>query len=195
MDRLGVWILQTRYRYFCALALRVLGQRASPHDAQDAVSEFFPKRFFRVIAGYDPAKTTNLRAYLITAFINHCHDFRDRFIGQRGEREQGMVHADPDTGEEFEIELIDESPQSRPEEVALAQERTQILYDCIKKLPPRERELVCRHHLFGDRVEGVARALGMTGVNGRVTLHRALRDLRQCLRAFGIFPTAQEAPQ
>jgi RNA polymerase sigma-70 factor, ECF subfamily len=75
-------------------------------------------------------------------------------------------------------------PRAWPEQDLLAAETLEQIRAAIAALPPRQQEVIVLRDVEGWSPEEVAEALGVSGGNQRVLLHRARSKVRAALEAY-----------
>jgi RNA polymerase sigma-70 factor, ECF subfamily len=71
-----------------------------------------------------------------------------------------------------------------PEERLLARETLELVDAAIKRLPPRQQEVIVLRDVEGWSPEEVCHALDLTAANQRVLLHRARSRVRESLESY-----------
>ena len=80
----------------------------------------------------------------------------------------------------FDETLLQHAPQADAEEHGDA-ERHAALDDCLPKLPDRQRDVITRRYLRGERVDAIGEAMGLPGNAVSQILWRARQNLLECI--------------
>ncbi len=145
------------------LVRRILAGAGNEPDVEECASDVFYAAWQRV-AQYDPERAPLRTWLLILAKYTAL------------ERRRGLLkHPDPMVDEEL---LSLEAP---PEVALVKAEERQELQGALAQLAPIDRELVYRRYFLHERVEQVARALGLTRQAADNRLWRARKVLREIL--------------
>lgn len=148
----------------------------SIQDAEDLAQGFLAERYSAVVQAFLKKDPEPFGKWLYTCFLN-CFRNHFRALGRQVPTlpllEIDAEPAAPDT----------ETPVASRNGV-LSDEEHRALNEALEKLSPEQRKLL----LFQADDPGlpntvIARELGMTAVNGRVTAHRARARLRKLLAA------------
>ncbi len=142
--------------------LRSLGDR---QIAENLLQETFLRVFFHR-EEYRP--TAAFRTWLFTIARNLLIDHL---------RQRGRI---PEEGGEEQIEALAD-PGATPLQEAEARELGERLQAVVLRLPPSQREVLLLSRFAGLDHEEIARVTGASPTAVRVTLHRALRRLRDIL--------------
>jgi RNA polymerase sigma-70 factor (ECF subfamily) len=155
-------LYERHHRALFTFLIRYLGARRL---AEDLLQETFLRVFARR-AEYHP--TAAFRSWLFTIARNLVIDHSRR------------ANATPDTNTEDTLEMVAASDPS-PLAQAEAQELVTRFDAAIGRLPPSQRDVLLLSRFAGLSHEEVARVTGGSPGAVRVTLHRALRRLRDRL--------------
>lgn len=150
------------HRAVFTFLLRSVGDRRT---AEDLLQEAFLRVFARR-GGYRP--TAAFRTWLLTIARNVLID---RFRKARGR---------PDVSDAEALATVP-APDASPLERAEAQKLAERLEAAVRQLPPFQRDVLLLSRFAGLSHEEVARVTGGSPATVRVTLHRALRRLRELL--------------
>jgi RNA polymerase sigma-70 factor (ECF subfamily) len=158
--------VRTLFEAYFPKAVRLAALSGLPADeAQDCAQEAFIRAFERRAQLRDPA-----------AFAVWFHRIATSQILAALERHRRQpARAVPQ--EAAEDWPRDRSPQ--PDEVAVAAEERERLKRHVQALPPRQRVAIVLRYYEGHSTREVAEILGMRAGAARVTLHRAVRALRE----------------
>jgi RNA polymerase sigma-70 factor (ECF subfamily) len=142
--------------------LRALGDRSI---AEDLLQETFLRMFAR---REDYRPTAAFRTWLFTIARNLIIDqFRRQRSGPDLERAESLET------------MVD--PGAAPLREAEAQELAELLQNAVQRLPPSQREVLLLSRFGGLSPAEIAEVTGTSPTAVRVTLHRALRRLRDLL--------------
>ena len=155
-------LYERHHRAVFTFLLRSLGDRRT---AEDLLQDTFLRVFARREA-YRP--TAAFRTWLFTIARNLLID---RFRKGRGS---------PDVNDTEALRTVPE-PDASPLERAEAQELAERLEVAVRQLPPSQRDVVLLSRFAGLDQDEVAQVTGASPQAVRVTLHRALRRLRELL--------------
>ena len=136
---------------------------ANRYDAEDIVQECFAKLYVRREQWKDGA---SFKAYLYTMIRNRCTDFF------RLKREK------PEVSEE-ELELI--SREGLPETTVLAREERERIFDTVSRLKPEYRTALYLFAYEQMNYREIAKVMGKTQAQIKITLHRARKSLKKQL--------------
>jgi len=134
-----------------------------PDDAHDVSQDVFVKCFREQDA---KAKVIAWGPWLNRVAVNACHD-RSRRRRRR---------CDSDVLALGEYDLVDESPT--PEKEVLGNERRRAIWERLRRLPLRQREVFVLRYLEGWSTEDTAAALRVTTGTVKRHLFRAIHRLR-----------------
>lgn len=146
------------------------GVLLDPEEAREAVQEAF-LRLHRVAATWQPQAAVGTWLYRVV--LNHCLGLRQRLL--RLARPW----------------LAQRSPRT-PEAELVLDEAMAVVEDAMGRLPLRQRAVASLFLESELTPSEIAPLLDMTPNTARVTLHRALRELRAALEAKGIDATIDE---
>ena len=81
--------------------------------------------------------------------------------------------------------FLPEAREPRPdaEKQLLSHEALTHFHDAITRLRPKDREIICLLHIEEHSVREVAAELGLTVAAVKARIHRARRDLRECIHS------------
>lgn len=181
--RVKEWLYDARpLEFLLVFALRHLGREAAPEDAEDAWGNFFVKRLDAVINLFDPARGRGFWNYLLFCFERFCADEREGLRGRpRPVPHRAGESAEGDTGE---WDVVDAGPG--PEAAVAEDEVRRAVWKCIRRLAPTYRRAIVMYYFDGMSVGEIAAALGISGENVRVRLHRGRPALADCIRKEGV---------
>jgi len=162
-------IVRATYAETYTLAYRLTGNE---EDARDVVQEAY-LRAYRSLKSFREEAQFTTWLYRITANCAATH------MG----RSNRHRHDDIDD----RLDLIDDRPESDPEQRAYARVLGDHLTVELGHLPPRLRAVVVLRDVYDLSHEAIAKELGITEGAAKVRLHRARRQLRERL-----FPTRGE---
>jgi RNA polymerase sigma-70 factor, ECF subfamily len=140
---------------------------ANPHDAEDVGQEVFLKLFQACQVEGRPMRW---EAWLTRVAVNACRD-RRRSGWWRLWRESSVEL------QEGEIMSAELSPEAR----AIGRERRDRIWQAVRGLGGRQREVFALRHLEGWSTEAVAATLGLSPGSVKRHLFRAIRRLRTAL--------------
>jgi RNA polymerase sigma-70 factor (ECF subfamily) len=161
-------------------AVRTVFERCYPQAVRLAVLSGLPRD-----AAEDCAQETLIRAFerrrqlrSVQAFSLWLHRIATREIlrhlRMRGRQGYRSLDDEAELGEDWQRDRM-----VQPDEVALAAEVRAELWHRVELLPPRQRVAVVLRYYEDLTPHEVARVMGMHEGTARVTLHRALAQLRQ----------------
>lgn len=81
----------------------------------------------------------------------------------------------------FDDSLLEGVAAAMDQVDAVAESRHQALSACLPKLPDRQREVIVRRYLHGERVEAIAATLGLPANAVSQLLWRARQNLLECI--------------
>lgn len=145
-----------------ALVSRILAGAGSAQDAEECTSDVFHAAWQRV-GQYDPARAP-LKTWLLILAKYQALERRRQLLRQAGL---------PDAPEP--------APLEEPQQALAEAEERQEIQKALDQLPPMDRELVYRRYFMDERVDDLARALGLTRQAADNRLWRARKALRQLL--------------
>lgn len=150
-------------------ALRLLGNSA---DAQDITQEVFIKAY-----DYFPEfnNITNIGGWLRKITINLALNYLSRY---RSKWRFFSEMVSKDSGNEFEIEYVDESG-SKPEE----NEKRVILDKLLMSLPAKQRIPLVLYHYEGLSYEEIASQLGVSLGKIKTDIHRGREALKKLIQS------------
>ncbi len=154
------------YDHYFPKVYNYVRYRVGDRDVADDLTSLIFERIFTRIDTYQPDRAP-LSAWIF-AVARHAID--DHFRLQKRRRW-------------FSLDLfVDQpSPAPMPEEVAARSDTCQQLLDAIRRLNPREQDLISLKFSSGLENVEIARITGLTESNVGVILYRALRHLRTLL--------------
>jgi RNA polymerase sigma-70 factor, ECF subfamily len=141
---------------------------ADPHGADDVAQEVLLKLLNELRAS---GNTISWRPWLNRVTVNACRDRRRSgwwkwWRSQATEFEENeFAHRDPD-----------------PEHMALAEETRRTIWEALRRLPARQREVFALRYLEGCSTEETAEALGLSTGSVKTHLFRAVHQMRATLR-------------
>jgi RNA polymerase sigma-70 factor, ECF subfamily len=141
---------------------------ADPDEADDVAQEVLLKLLNEQRAS---GNTIAWRPWLNRVTVNACRDRRRSgwwkwWRSQSTEFEESeFAHRDPD-----------------PEQLALAEETRQTIWEAFRRLPARQREVFALRYLEGCSTEETAEALGLSTGSVKTHLFRAVHHMRASLR-------------
>jgi RNA polymerase sigma-70 factor, ECF subfamily len=141
---------------------------ADPHEADDVAQEVLLKLLNELRAS---GNTISWRPWLNRVTVNACRDRRRSgwwkwWRSQATEFEENeFAHRDPD-----------------PEHMALAEETRRTIWEALRRLPARQREVFALRYLEGCSTEETAEALGLSTGSVKTHLFRAVHQMRATLR-------------
>lgn len=147
------------YRY----AYRLLGRE---EEAEECVAEVFARFLFALRRGQGPQ--WHLRAYLYRMVHNWV---QDRF------REQPV-----DALDDVERTLSKDPVGSTTEEEAVRRWRAERLRQALRRLPPRQAQVLSLRFLQGFTFEEIAEVVGTSVGAVKALQHRGLENLRRLLK-------------
>lgn len=156
-----------------AVYLVALSQTRSEHDARDVSQDVF---LALLTDGTAFASDGHLRAWLLRTTINRCREL------YRAPWRRRVESAD---------ELARELPSTdvATEDAALAELRADPVWQALRALPDKLREVALLHYVEQYSSEEVARIVGCAPTTVRTRLHRARKQMRRMLEP------ATEEPQ
>jgi RNA polymerase sigma-70 factor (ECF subfamily) len=147
---------------------RVLAGFGTEQDIEECVSDVFHKAWHQ-IDEYDANRAPFKTWLLILA----------KYEGLKRRR---SLHRGPES--ESELLLLTDPGPTPEQQVATAEERTEV-QQALQRLSPLDQELVYRRYFAGERVDVLARDLGITRQAADNHLWRARKRLRQILSQQG----------
>ena len=150
------------------LAHRLLGW---PDDVEDVVQDVFLAAWQNRKKLRGKRGTRSLDAWLKVMTINHCHTHRRRRLTRWLRRKRFQADHRP-------------APAPPVDTQALAGEDTAAVRAAVRRLPPRDREVLVLHYLQQTPIAEVGDLLGLSRNAVEVRLHRARKRLRAQLNGF-----------
>ena len=120
-------------------------------DSEDVAQEVFIK----LISHPDFNEPEHMKAWLIRVTVNLCKDYRRKFLRRRS--------------------------QPAAEEWAPFSDEQQRVFDTLRSLPPRYREVIHLYYYEGYSSEEIARMVGVNASTVRTRLERARKQLKTIL--------------
>jgi RNA polymerase sigma-70 factor (ECF subfamily) len=154
--------------YYARVFAFVYSRVRDPEVAKDIVSAVF-ERAYRKGRTVRDAEAYGSWLFMIARNVIAGH-FR------KAGREQRHLERAGD-----QLRFVD--PPAGPEESLLKDERIGHMMDCLHTLPPRDRELLSLKFDAELTNAEIAPVVGMTGLNVRVAIFRALKKLRARMEA------------
>lgn len=171
------------------------GQKAHPPDFADLYHQYFPK-VFAYVYGRVQHKDVSLdivsdvfeKAYMKKKSLRSPDSFGSWLftiarneVSSHWRKEKPAAKAAQEAAWENELHR---QPRG-PEESLLHQERLEALSGLVRQLPRREQEIIALKFDAELTNREIASVLATSEVNVRVTIFRALRKLRERMRAAG----------
>lgn len=162
-----------------AVYLVALAQTRSEADAQDVAQDVAQNVFCRLLTS-DAAFTSDehLRAWLLRVTLNRCRELHRAPWRRR-----------VDSADELARELP--SPDVGTEDAALVELRADPVWQALRRLPDKLREVALLHYMEEYTTEQDARIVGSPPATVRTRLHRTRKQMRQILAGEA---SAGEAP-
>ena len=158
-----------------ALLAGALAIGLSRVDAEEAVQETFVA-FLSALDRFEGR--SSLRTYLFGILYHKASHLRDKARRQEGRDDiEAVVEARFDAGGMWM------RPPRGPEAESLDAELRAWILTCAEGLTPAQRSAFFLKEVEGESPESICNALGVSGTNLRVMLHRARLKLRECLEA------------
>lgn len=148
-----------------AVFLVALSQTRSEHDARDVSQDVF---LTLLTDETEFASDEHLRAWLLRATINRCRELYRTPWRRRVESADELARELPSTDAETE-------------DAALAELRSDPVWQALQALPDKLREVALLHYVEQYTGEEVARIVGCAPATVRTRLHRARKQMRQML--------------
>lgn len=145
--------------------LVALAQTRSEHDAQDVAQDVFCRL---LTSDTNFSNDEHLCAWLLRVAINRCRELR---------RTPWRRHVD---ALDERAELLP-SPGAETEDVALAELRSDPVWQALRRLPDKLREVALLHYVEEYSTEEIARVVGCAPATVRTRLHRARKQMGQIL--------------
>lgn len=147
--------------------LVALAQMRSEADAQDVSQDVFCR-----LLTDDTAFTSNehLKAWLLRTTINRCRELH-RMPWRR------RVESADDVGRELP------APGAGTEDAALAELRTDPVWQALQALPEKLRAVALLHYVEEYTTEEISRIVGSPPATVRTRLHRARKQMREALKS------------
>ncbi len=149
------------------LALSVVRSR---EDAEDAVQETYLK-LWRSLS--DGGNTPITKQYILRSAY---HTAVDILRQRQRQNETETVILTPEG--EFEPDIVDTSPESRPDEAYWSRVKAETVRECIAALPPNLRRLIVLRDIDGLRYSEIADILGIPEGSVKSGISRARERLR-----------------
>ncbi|TBR20885.1 sigma-70 family RNA polymerase sigma factor, partial [bacterium] len=145
----------------------------SREDAEEAVQD----TFVAFLSGLDRFEgRSSLSTYLFGILYHKAAHVR-----AKGRREQGTDDIEAVVDARFGADGLWSRPPRGPEAVALDSELRRWVEICADDLSDSQRAAFFLKEVEGESPEEICNALGVSGTNLRVILHRARLKLRECL--------------
>ena len=157
------------------LALSILKRK---EDAEDVTQETY-LRLWRTIS---EATIESPKSYILRAARNLALDL----IRKKSKRDDADTVVQGED-EEFEIELEDTDPASRPDLAYLQKMEREAVRESINELPTSARELIILRDLEGLPYSEIAKVLGIPEGTLKSKLFRARERLRQIILSKNLF--------
>lgn len=168
-------VLQTE-RAVYNLALSIVKKK---EDAEDVTQETY-LRLWR--AASELKLESSLKLYILRTARNLALDLI-RKNSKRNEIDTVILDADG----EFEIDIADESPDSRPDESYLRKIEKEVVRQSIEELPSAAREIIVLRDIEGLSYTEIAEMLGLTEGTLKSKLFRARERLQKIILSKNIF--------
>ena len=168
-------VLQTE-RAVYNLALSIVKKK---EDAEDVTQEAY-LRLWR--AASELKLESSLKLYILRTARNLALDLI-RKNSKRDEIDTVILDAEG----EFEIDIADDSPDSRPDESYLRKIEKEVVRQSIEELPPAAREIIVLRDIEGLSYTEIAEMLGLAEGTLKSKLFRARERLRKIILSKNIF--------
>ena len=168
-------VLQTE-RAVYNLALSIVKKK---EDAEDVTQETY-LRLWR--AASELKLESSLKLYILRTARNLALDLI-RKNSKRDEIDTVILDADG----EFEIDIADDSPDSRPDESYLRKIEKEVVRQSIEELPSAAREIIVLRDIEGLSYTEIAEMLGLAEGTLKSKLFRARERLRKIILSKNIF--------
>lgn len=168
-------VLQTE-RAVYSLALSIVKKK---EDAEDVTQETY-LRLWRVAS--EVKLESSLKLYILRTARNLAFDLI-RKNSKRDEIDTVILDADG----EFEIEIADDSADSRPDASYLRKVEKEAVRQAIEELPAAAREIIVLRDIEGLSYAEIASMLGIAEGTLKSKLFRARERLRQIILSKNIF--------
>ena len=168
-------VLQTE-RAVYNLALSIVKKK---EDAEDVTQETY-LRLWR--AASEIKLESSLKLYILRTARNLALDLI-RKNSKRDEIDTVILDAEG----EFEIDIADDSPDSRPDESYLRKVEKEVVRRSIEELPAAAREIIVLRDIEGLSYTEIAEMLGLTEGTLKSKLFRARERLRKIILSKNIF--------
>lgn len=155
------------YRQYLQQVHRYLsGKMENVQDVEDLTSEIF-EYCYRQFHTFDPKKAS-IRTWLYVIVNSRYKNYlRSRRCFE-------------DIEDYMEFMASDETPMEQAAELECERE---LLARALERLPQRQREIVIRKYFLEQNASEIAREFGMTQVNVRVQLYRAIQQMKRFIQA------------
>ena len=168
-------VLQTE-RAVYNLALSIVKKK---EDAEDVTQETY-LRLWR--AASEVKLESSLKLYILRTARNLALDLI-RKNSKRDEIDTVILDAEG----EFEIDIADDSPDSRPDESYLRNIEKEVVRQSIEELPSAAREIIVLRDIEGLSYTEIAEMLGLAEGTLKSKLFRARERLRKLILSKNIF--------
>ena len=168
-------VLQTE-RAVYNLALSIVKKK---EDAEDVTQETY-LRLWR--AASELKLESSLKLYILRTARNLAFDLI-RKNSKRDEIDTVILDAEG----EFEIDIADDSPDSRPDESYLRKIEKEVVRQSIEELPSAAREIIVLRDIEGLSYTEIAEMLGLAEGTLKSKLFRARERLRKIILSKKIF--------
>ena len=168
-------VLQTE-RAVYNLALSIVKKK---EDAEDVTQETY-LRLWR--AASELKLESSLKLYILRTARNLAFDLI-RKNSKRDEIDTVILDAEG----EFEIDIADDSPDSRPDESYLRKIEKEVVRQSIEELPSAAREIIVLRDIEGLSYTEIAEMLGLAEGTLKSKLFRARERLRKIILSKNIF--------
>ena len=168
-------VLQTE-RAVYNLALSIVKKK---EDAEDVTQETY-LRLWR--AASELKLESSLKLYILRTARNLALDLI-RKNSKRDEIDTVILDAEG----EFEIDIADDSPDSRPDESYLRKIEKEVVRQSIEELPSAAREMIVLRDIEGLSYTEIAEMLGLAEGTLKSKLFRARERLRKIILSKNIF--------
>ena len=168
-------VLQTE-RAVYNLALSIVKKK---EDAEDVTQETY-LRLWR--AASELKLESSLKLYILRTARNLAFDLI-RKNSKRDEIDTVILDAEG----EFEIDIADDSPDSRPDESYLRKIEKEVVRQSIEELPSAAREMIVLRDIEGLSYTEIAEMLGLAEGTLKSKLFRARERLRKIILSKKIF--------
>ena len=168
-------VLQTE-RAVYNLALSIVKKK---EDAEDVTQETY-LRLWR--AASEVKLESSLKLYILRTARNLALDLI-RKNSKRDEIDTVILDAEG----EFEIDVADDSPDSRPDESYLRKVEKEVIRQSIEELPSAAREIIVLRDIEGLSYTEIADMLGLAEGTLKSKLFRARERLRKLILSKNIF--------